>query len=99
MATATAPMPSPPQTPVASPWWTYVAISDLIRERPVHLTYFQGRLEAMTLSREHEIYKGLLRSFVEIIAEETGMEMAYGGSTTLRRQDVDSGLEADECYW
>lgn len=83
----------------AVPWSAYVGIGDLLGEQPVRLTYVRGELEFMTLSREHELLKGLLRRLVEIVAEETGMEIASGGSTTFRREDLERGLEPDECYW
>jgi Uma2 family endonuclease len=100
MATAIATSPVTQHFALSSiPWQAYVGIGDLMGEQPVRLTYARGTLELMTLSREHELLKSLLRRFVEIVAEETGIELASGGSTTFRRQDLERGLESDECYW
>ena len=80
-------------------WDGYVGISNSLCEQPIRLTYDRGCLELMTLSREHELLKALLRRFLEAIAEECGMEFSTGGSMTFRRQELDRGLEPDECYW
>jgi Uma2 family endonuclease len=77
----------------------YVALADLLGEQPVRLTYDRGRLELMTTSREHERYKHLLGLLVMIIAVEMGIDTAGGGSMTFRREELDRGLEPDECYW
>jgi Uma2 family endonuclease len=100
MATALPSAPSAQHLALSAiSWPAYVTIGDLLGEQPVRLTYSRGELELMTLSREHELLKGLLRRFVEIVAEECAMELASGGSTTFRRQDLERGLEPDECYW
>jgi Uma2 family endonuclease len=99
MATALQSAPAQHLALSAIPWSNYVSIGDLLGEQPIRLTYSRGELELMTLSRLHELLKGLLRRFVEMVAEEMGMELASGGSTTFRRQDLQRGLEPDECYW
>lgn len=77
----------------------YVAIADAIGEQPIRLTYDRGRLELMTVSREHERYRHLLALFVMVIAEEMQIETAIGGMMTFRREDLDRGFEHDECWW
>ena len=63
------------------------------------MTYDQGNLELMTLSPEHEGYKNLLRLLIQVLAEELQVTVKNLGSTTYRREDLDKGLEPDECYY
>ena len=53
----------------------------------------------MVPSFEHEDVKGLIGRLVEVYAEELDIDIASGGSTTLGREDLDRGIESDECYY
>jgi Uma2 family endonuclease len=78
---------------------TYVAIADLLGERHIRATYAGGVLELMTLSQEHEHLKTLIGAFIETLVVERDIDMKPGGFMTLRRVDLERGIEADECYW
>ena len=80
-------------------WETYDALLDECEDRRLRHTFDQGRLEVMTRSSEHEVNKSLLGMFVVILADEFDLPLYMGGELTLRRQDLDRGLEADQCYW
>jgi Uma2 family endonuclease len=80
-------------------WDAYVAFSDRLGERHVRVTFDRGELELMTLSPEHERAKSLLARFVEALTEELDIDIASYGSMTCRREDLERGLEPDECYW
>lgn len=80
-------------------WPAYRAIADALGEQPVHLTYDRGALEFMTLSPEHERYKSLLGILVNVLAEELDVRIASFGSMTHQREDLQRGLEPDECYY
>lgn len=81
-------------------WKQYVAISDaLTPQRGLRLTYDGARLELMTLSYLHERLKKLLARLIETLALELDIDLQCGGSTTFRREEVERGLEPDECYW
>jgi Uma2 family endonuclease len=80
-------------------WNTYVGISDLLGDRPLRMTYDRGELEIMTLSRAHERFKRLLARMLDTLTEEMDIDIDHGGSMTFRREDLDRGLEPDECYW
>ncbi|HEX3150738.1 MAG TPA: Uma2 family endonuclease [Gemmataceae bacterium] len=70
------------------------------RIRPgVRLTYDRGRLEIMTVSRIHERWKGVLRRLLERLTDELQIPIVCGGSLTIRRADLERGLEPDECYY
>ena len=53
----------------------------------------------MTRSKEHEVFKSLLGRLVEIWADENDIAFSWGGEMTLRREDLERGVEGDECYW
>jgi Uma2 family endonuclease len=80
-------------------WPTYVAYSDGLGPRRVRVTYADGEMELMTVSREHELAKTLLARLVEALSEELEIEAEGAGSMTFRREDLLRGMEPDECYW
>jgi len=81
-------------------WTTYQAlIRDLEAEPGKRLTYERGTLEIMVPLPPHERYKSRLSRMVEVMTEETETEIASLGSTTWSRQDLQTGLEPDACYY
>jgi Uma2 family endonuclease len=72
----------------------------LLAERPgVRLTYDQGELEIKSPAMEHDDGSRFLGDLVFILTEELGLPLKRGGSVTLRRQLLQRGIEADDCYW
>ena len=61
--------------------------------------YDQGMLEIMSPSAEHERCKKLIGRLVETFTLEMDVDMMSSSSTTLTRDDVDKGIEADESYY
>ena len=80
-------------------WKLYDALVDELAEQHVFMTYDRGELEFMSPLYEHEHYKGVIGRLIWVLAEEWGININYGGSTTFRRDDLERGLEPDECYW
>jgi Uma2 family endonuclease len=80
-------------------WSRYRSLADALGEVHVRLTYDRGKLELMTLSHGHERWSNLLGRFVEVLTEELEMPCQSGGSTTLDREDLERGLEPDQCYY
>jgi Uma2 family endonuclease len=81
-------------------WHAYKAIGDALTDRPaLRLTYDRGRLEFMVTSHEHEKYKARLARLLDTIAEELNLRIEPAGNMTFRREDLERGLEPDECYW
>jgi Uma2 family endonuclease len=83
-------------------WRTYSRLQHILASRrDVRLTYDRGRLEIMAaaLSLEHEDDKGFLGRLVIVLTEELGLPIRAGGSTTIRRQLRQRGIEPDDCYW
>ncbi|MDY7002474.1 MAG: hypothetical protein SWX82_00485 [Cyanobacteriota bacterium] len=81
-------------------WETYQALLlDLAESPSKKLIYDQGALEIMTPLPEHEINKGFLGRLVQTTTEVLGLEISSLGSTTLSREDLQKGIEPDECYY
>ena len=53
----------------------------------------------MSSSEEHERTKKLLGRMVEVMTEELDIPIRSSGSTTLKSQLRQRGLEPDECYY
>src|SRR5712692_9167770 len=79
-------------------WSTYQSLLRDLGDRPIHLTYDQGRLEIMTLSSQHEILRKWIGRLIEELATELEMPIKSLGSVTISRKELKRGLEPDECY-
>jgi Uma2 family endonuclease len=101
MSTATLPTEAPGRRLRLSgiPWPMYVAMSDLFMNHPVRFTYDRGEIEIMTLSPEHARLNRLLARMIDALTEEMDIDIAGFGSMTFRREDLDRGLEPDDCFW
>ncbi len=79
-------------------WGTYVRLSDEVGPG-TRITYDRGRMEIVTLSERHERIKKMLARIVEAYADAAGIDAEGLGGVTMRREDLDRGLEPDECYY
>ncbi len=70
-----------------------------IGERPIRVTYDDGRMEIMSPLPEHEDVKTLIARMIEMLTFLLDMPVKSLGSTTFRRKDRAKGLEPDECYY
>jgi Uma2 family endonuclease len=80
-------------------WTFYETLLDRVADRHVFVTYDRGRLELMSPSFRHDKRARCLGLLVNIVAEELGIPLQGGGSTTFRRKDLDKGLEPDQCFY
>jgi len=81
-------------------WKTYQALLyDLAEDSSKKLAYDRGFLEIMTPLPEHEAYKVFLGRLVWTTTEVLGLEVASFGSTTLSRENLQRGIEPDECFY
>src|SRR5579859_148126 len=107
------PTTSAPPTPLAAPfaepanrlvlysidWATYDGLLKLFEGRRLRITYDRGKLEIMTVSPFHERSKTLLARLFEVLTEELNIPILGLGNLTCRREDLDRGLEPDECWY
>ena len=80
-------------------WQTYLAILNDADNCRGRMTYDRGVLEIMAPSKLHEQVKGLIGRMVEVFTEELNIDIESVGSTTFKREDLERGFEADECYY
>jgi Uma2 family endonuclease len=80
-------------------WDFYERLLKEIGNRPIRVTYDQGRLEMMSPLPEHERVKKIVDVLIRGLTWELGIEVVSLGSTTFRRKDRAKGLEPDECYY
>lgn len=93
--------PGEPMVLTGVSWATYERLlAERDRVRPgVKLTYDRGRLEIMTVSRVHERWKKVLARLIEALTLELRIPLVSGGNLTIKREDLERGLEPDECYY
>jgi Uma2 family endonuclease len=81
-------------------WNSYVQIVDALGEMRGLRTSFDGEtLELMSTSQLHEWFKVLLGNLFATYALETDLSTKSAGGMTFRREDLERGLEPDNCYW
>jgi Uma2 family endonuclease len=80
-------------------WPTYLALLEDLGAHRGRLTYDRGRLEIVSPSKKHEHLKRLVGRLIEAFTEELGIKIQSVSSTTLNREDLQQGVEADECYY
>jgi Uma2 family endonuclease len=80
-------------------WQGYQTLLSLVGNQPVRLTYDRGDVELMSPLFRHERNRSLLARMVEILTEELGIPLIAAGATTLKREDLDRGLEADASFY
>src|SRR5262245_4680758 len=80
-------------------WEEYQATLQDLDAFRFRTAFDRGRLEIMPTSRLHEIIKSLLARLLEPWADANGIRYAFGGAMSCTREDLNRGLEPDECYW
>jgi Uma2 family endonuclease len=81
-------------------WQTYEAILADLGDHPgVRLTYDRGSLQIMSPLPEQGRYADLLGQFVRVLASKAKSPFACFRSTTFRREDLERGLEPDDCFY
>lgn len=81
-------------------WEQYIRVSDAVTpQHGLRLTFDGQRLEFIVHSLLHERHKTMLGRLIAELTLDLNIDLESGGSTTLRREDVECGLEPDECFW
>ncbi|MDP9173793.1 MAG: Uma2 family endonuclease [Planctomycetota bacterium] len=80
-------------------WGTYQRLLEELDSSNLRLTYDRGRLEIMAPLPIHESIKKIAARIIETYALEADIAIYPLGSTTFRREDLEKGLEPDECYY
>jgi Uma2 family endonuclease len=80
-------------------WDFYEHLLDELGDRRVRVTFDRGALELMAPTYRHENYARTLGKLVGVLCEELNLPVKDGGSTTFRREDLERGLEPDDCFY
>jgi len=80
-------------------WATFELLLADTQNHGTRFTYDRGYLEMMSPSREHERLKRLIGRMIETMTEALAIPISSAGSTTLKAQWKERGLEADESYY
>lgn len=81
-------------------WQTFEALlKETGEDRASRFAYDCGTLEIMIPLYEHENPKIQFDRFIFALAEELEIEIKSAGSMTLKREDVNRGIEPDDCYY
>lgn len=81
-------------------WQEFEAIlEDLGEHRASRVAYDNGTLEIMTPLPEHETNKELVSDLVKALLEELDVEFCSLGSTTFKNQEMNKGIEPDNCFY
>lgn len=80
-------------------WRTYITLRDSEENRHLRMTFDEGSLELMSPSKSHERIGYLIGRCIDIWTTELGIDVQSCRTTTLRRKDLQRGLEADNCYY
>ncbi len=82
-------------------WDYYERTLREVDEQHLHLriTYDRGRMEIVSPSPKHERVKKSIATLIECYALERGIWFLGLGSVACRREDLERGLEPDECYY
>ncbi len=80
-------------------WADYQAVREALDDRSVRMTYDRGVLELMTPLPIHERYKVLIGRMIDMMTLEMRMRVVGLGSATFQREDLERGLEPDQCYY
>lgn len=67
------------------------------KRRP-RMTYLDGAVELMSISKQHERIRFVLGRLLEMYMLELGVRFCGYGQTTYQAAHADAGFEADECY-
>jgi Uma2 family endonuclease len=80
-------------------WQFYEHLLREVGDRPIRVTYDHGKLEIMSPLPKHEKWGNRIGRMIELLAIELDIPMEPLGSTTFKREDLQKGLEPDECYY
>ncbi len=80
-------------------WGFYKSLLEEIDARPLRVTFARGRLEIMPPLPIHEGWKKRIGLMIELVCMELEIPVRMLGNATFRRDDLEVGLEPDECYY
>ncbi|NEP91222.1 MAG: Uma2 family endonuclease [Okeania sp. SIO2C2] len=81
-------------------WKTFTGMSEELNENSTkRLVYDRGYLQIMSPLMEHENNNWFIARLIFIMAEEWNLNIKSVGSLTLKRDDIQKGIEPDACFY
>ncbi|HEY9743461.1 MAG TPA: Uma2 family endonuclease [Coleofasciculaceae cyanobacterium] len=81
-------------------WQMYEAILDEMGAGySARLAYNKGTLEIRMPLPKHERAKSMIGDLVKVLLEELEIDCEPLGSTTFKREDMETGVEPDDCFY
>jgi len=81
-------------------WQRYEQLlAEMERNRTARFSYYRGQLEMMTPLEEHDRCHKLIESLILTITDEMGIKIETYKSPTLKRADLQVGVEPDTAYY
>lgn len=81
-------------------WKTFRCMSEELNENSTkRLVYDRGYLQIMSPLMEHENNNWFIARIIFIMAEEWNLNIKSVGSVTLKRDDIQKGIEPDACFY
>ena len=80
-------------------WSTFESLAAENESGGTRFTYDRGDLEIVSPSTDHERIKTLLGRMIETVTLELDIAIMSAGSTTMKYELKQRGLEPDECYY
>ncbi|NER92319.1 MAG: Uma2 family endonuclease [Symploca sp. SIO1B1] len=81
-------------------WSEFETILRELREsRSSRIAYSNGTLEIRIPTPEHEVDKELISDLVKILLDELEIDCECFGFTTFKQENMDSGIEPDQCFY
>ncbi|MGD0519446.1 MAG: Uma2 family endonuclease, partial [Thermoguttaceae bacterium] len=78
---------------------TYLSLREQPDNEHVRMTYDRGVLEMMTPSKRHEQFGYMIGRLIDAWTEELGIDVQSCRTMTFKREDIQRGLEPDNCYY
>ncbi len=81
-------------------WNEYEQLLEELIEHPgLRISYDKGRVEIISPTYEHEMYKGFCTSMARILSKELGVPVETAGATTYKSKQLMKGSEPDESFY
>jgi Uma2 family endonuclease len=81
-------------------WQMYETILEEMGEGyAARLAYYKGTLEIRMPLPKHERAKSMIGDLVKVLLEELEIDCEPLGSTTFKKEDMETGVEPDDCFY
>ncbi len=80
-------------------WQQFKPIQFSIKSTGVRISYLDGQIELMTISEEHEMFKTIIGSLIELFFLHKRIEFIPVGSATREAEEKGASFEPDESYY